>query len=509
MSFIRLFIDDVVDFLHEQPTWSLVYFIVFYLGCTLTASRLKDFWYDELFTYHMSRLPDWKTIVSALKAGADLNPPPIYFFTRISHAVFGTGEIATRLPATLGFLLMLLCLYRIVAIRMNRPVAYSAIFFPLVTGAYRWATEARTYGVILGLAAAAVMFWQQAGRVRENRALACVGLGLCLTLAITTQAYGVLCAGPMLVGEGFRVWRSREIRWPVWMALLLPLCALAAYIPLLPAHNSVLLDNSVFRPEPASIARFYHLLLDPSLFPLLIVFAICLWPGSRSNSDVQEELSIPIEEYAMATGFLLIPVASILVALAVTRVFMDRYGLPSIIGATLLFALLLARSGNRRAPVYTVAVFGFWCVAGVMRMPGSAQDGLVRADTQRLDDIRPELPLVVSNGLWFLPMSHYSEPALAARLTYLIDRKSAVQFTGSNVFDVGYPILKQWYNIRGNIVPYDDFVKRNSPFLLYGPTPFPLDWVVKKLIADGATVKVIAIRPETFLCEVIPPAHGR
>ncbi len=515
MSFLRSLADDFSDFLREQPVWSLIYFSAFYFGCTLSSSRKKQFWYDELFTYHMSRLPDWKTILAALGAGADLNPPPIYFLTRLSHSIFGMSEVATRLPATLGFLLMLICLYGFIANRTGRPIAFAAILFPMVTGAYRWATEARTYGVILGLVAAASLFWQRAGRTAQPSRAACVGVGLCLTAAVTTQAYGIVSVGPFLLAEFVRFRQTRETRWPVWVALLAPFAALAVYVPLLSAHNDVALDNPVFRPELASIASFYHMLLDPAVFPLALVLAFALWsrlPNSTERPSEQE--GVPAEEIALAAGFLLVPVIAVGMAMAVTRVFMDRYGLPAIIGTTMILAFLMARVPSRTAPLFSVVVFAGWCAAGVITLPRTwpLVSGAPTAEKNipKLQEIRPDLPMVVSNGLWFLPLVYYSESSLSRRLTYLFDRKSALQYTGSDVFEFGYPVLKKWHNIAGRIEPYGEFLARGKPFLLYGPmSPFPLDWVVKKLIDDGASVKIISIRPEGFLCEVTPPQIHR
>ena len=510
MSFLRSLADDFSEFLSEQPVWSLIYFSAFYFGCTLSNSRMKPFWYDELFTYHMSRLPDWKTILAALSAGADLNPPPIYFLTRLSHSIFGMSEVATRLPATLGFLLMLICLYRFIANRTGRPIAFAAMFFPMVTGAYRWATEARTYGVILGLVAAAAMFWQRTVRTANPSRAACVGLGLCLTAAVTTQAYGIVSVGPFLLAELVRFWQTRQTRWPVWVALLVPFAALAVYIPLLSAHNDVALDNPIFRPELASIGRFYHMLLDPAMFPLALVLVFALWSRLPNWTErPSEREGVPAEEIALAAGFLLVPVMAVVIAMTVTRVFMDRYGLPAIIGTTMLLGFLMARVPSRTAPIFSVVVFAGWCASGVVTLP-MAWSSTSSASTEerniaKLAEVRPDLPIVVSDGLWFLPLAYYSEPSLSRRLTYLFDRKIALQYTGSDVFEFGYPVLKKWHNIAGRVEPYREFLARGTPFLLYAPiSPHPLHWVTKKLIDDGATFKILSMRPEAFLYEVTP-----
>lgn len=505
MKFLRSLVDDILEFLDEQPVWSLIYFSVFYFGLTLAVSRTKPFWYDELFTYHMSRLPDWETLIDGLRAGADLNPPPIYLLTRLSHSLFGAGEIATRLPAMIGFLLMLLCLYRLMSVQVGRPVAYAVMFFPLVTGAYRWAAEARTYGVVLGVVAAAAMFWQAESRSRRGSWRGNAGVFVCLTAAVTTQAYGVMSVGPFLLAEAVRYWRTREARPWTWAALLLPVAALAIYIPLLPAHNQIAVNNPVFRPEAASIPRFFHMLLDPAVFPLFLVLIAALWLA-RGDDAVAGRGDVPVEELALAVGFLLVPAAAVVVAMAVTRVFMDRYALSAILGATIMLGLLLARARNRRAPAIAAGVFCFWSVANVIAFPIGGGEAGSQSTEVKIEDLRPDLPLVISNGLLFLPLSYYEGTRLGERLTFLVDRKGAVKYSGSDVFDFGYPILKKWHGIAGQIEPYDQFLARGKPFLLLGPSTFPLDWVVKKLVDDGAAVRIIAVRPEGLVCEVTPKA---
>src|SRR2546423_1881700 len=88
----------------------LVVFSIVFVGFTALRALAKPLWYDELFTYYMSRLPGIKSMWSAVKEGADLNPPLLYLATSAAQRVFGDGLIATRLPAILGFLTMLLSL---------------------------------------------------------------------------------------------------------------------------------------------------------------------------------------------------------------------------------------------------------------------------------------------------------------------------------------------------------------------------------------------------------------
>jgi hypothetical protein len=76
---------------------SAVYFAEIFLRATQ-----KCFWFDELFTTYLCRLPTFKGTWTAVLHGADFNPPMLYLLTRGAHGVLGEGLIATRLPAMLG-----------------------------------------------------------------------------------------------------------------------------------------------------------------------------------------------------------------------------------------------------------------------------------------------------------------------------------------------------------------------------------------------------------------------
>src|SRR5262245_24915051 len=58
-----------------------------YAGITCYQANRKLFWFDELFTVHVSRLPSLRLIWDALLNGADYNPPLLYVFTHFSEAI--------------------------------------------------------------------------------------------------------------------------------------------------------------------------------------------------------------------------------------------------------------------------------------------------------------------------------------------------------------------------------------------------------------------------------------
>src|ERR1035438_3090715 len=127
-----------------ERKWLLCVLLFAQIYLVLTALHgMRRFWYDELFTFYMCRLPSMSAVWSALKDGADLNPPLFYVVTRACQAAFGNSELATRLPAILGFLVMSLCIFHFVSRFGSRLAGLAAMTFPVITGAYYYASEAR------------------------------------------------------------------------------------------------------------------------------------------------------------------------------------------------------------------------------------------------------------------------------------------------------------------------------------------------------------------------------
>ena len=127
----------------ERYRYSLILaFGVLYALATRYRAGRKLFWYDEIFTFYLSRLPDVSSLWSALKMGADFNPPLFYMITHYSQALFGEGHLGTRMPEIAGFGIFCLCLYRFVSSRTSVLAGLISMLFPMVTTAYFYSYDA-------------------------------------------------------------------------------------------------------------------------------------------------------------------------------------------------------------------------------------------------------------------------------------------------------------------------------------------------------------------------------
>ena len=81
--------------------------------------RAPTLWADELLTYGIANLPNFSDVCSVLLRGQEQSRPGLYAIVRASLHVFGNENIAVRLPAVMGCLVMILALFKIVPIRLS------------------------------------------------------------------------------------------------------------------------------------------------------------------------------------------------------------------------------------------------------------------------------------------------------------------------------------------------------------------------------------------------------
>jgi hypothetical protein len=520
----REFAEDLALELERGQYFYLVIFSIVFIGLTSLRALAKPLWYDELFTYYMSRLPGIKSMWSAVKDGADLNPPLLYLATRAAQRVFGDGLIATRLPAILGCLTMLLCLFGFVARRCGAAYGFAAMLFAALSGAYTFAYEARSYGMVLGFCGISLVMWQLTAD-RRNRHWALAGLALSVGAALLTHCYAVLILLPLVSGEITRSFTRKRLDWPVWIALVLGGCAVVTYLPLLGASHRLALDNVTFRPTLRVLTECYGMMTAPLAVPLALALVIVI--ALRCTGGLQAWRPIPqgfeVHEIVAALALVLVPVFAFLIAIFVSHVFMPRYGLAAVIGFSILFTWFAHQyaADQRLTGALVSYLFAFWFVCGfalwiidatrLKVTAASSHAGRPAAYEIPPELVKPDLPFVAANGLFFLEADHYAPQSFVSRLVYLADTDAAVRYTGSDVFDRGFPIMQKWFPIRARVESYSTFTRRHRRFLVFGGFDHPLAWLTRKLLDDGVELRFLGQYPgaygENLLLEaVMPPA---
>jgi hypothetical protein len=470
--------------------------------CYLLLALQRSFrplWFDELITYNVASLPGVRSIWKSLTQGADLNPPLFHVATWAAARVFGLTELGLRIPGIVGFFVLCWSLYAFVARTTGVCYGFAAMLLPMTTGAFRFASEARAYGLLLGFCGLAVVFWQRAGE-GSKRTVFLVCLSATLTAALLTHCYAVLVLVPFGIAQIVEDWQQRKVDWKAWVCLTIPLSACITYLPLIAAAKPYAVTSPVFRPSLIVLLGFYEFLLIPALVPLIAGAALVVIARKRQNQVPSEgTVAWRTGEVALAVGFLLVPVFAFLLAEFFTRIFMPRYGLTAVIGLAILLPRIAAASTGYSRPLAAALslLLGGWLIASdIGRMVASVNSPPPPVAVSL--DRNVDLPLVISSGLIYYEMNHYASPDIASRMWYLTDEETALRVTGTDVFDKGFPALDRLFPLRAKLSDYRTFLSAHPRFLVYGYAHYENDWLVSRLKQEGARLNYLGQRPEEF-----------
>ncbi len=458
----------------------LTAFSVFYFADALLRASEKYFWYDEIFTLYLSRLNS-ATLWKALQSGVDFNPPLFYWLTKIAEAVAGENRIGLRLPEIIGFWIFCLCLFRFVSRRAGILPGFIAMIFPLFTGAFYYAYEARPHGIVLGFAGLAIVCWQNA-QDNKRRGLWLTLLSLCLFAAILNHCYALLILFPFAVAELLDSIRLRSWKLADWTSLALPaLAAIPVYLPLLRAVHSAP-EGTQFGRFGAGwfqVGEFYRFLLNPAFFVLLLallfIFVLRI-KGSFLPVLISETESV------LALSFLFLPVLGVVAGKLESAPYYVRYFIASLIGVSFCLAIVFKGAKTHRALAWRLAfaaVLSSYLLFGVARLLWGRLHGagailfeptsLLRLDTtpgnpianeSLLTSASQDLPIATKQNLRFLYVSYYAPP-LGRRLYYVCANKA----------DLPYTLLESFLPFGPPFNPpqvFSDFLKSHPRFYLYG-----------------------------------------
>lgn len=490
----------------------LALFCIFYLAATCYRASTKLFWFDEIFTVYLSRLPDLKSLWDALAQGVDFNPPLFYLLTKAGEGLLGAGQVGARLPEIVGVGVFCLCLFRFVSIRSSVLGGLVAMLFPLVTNAYWYAYEARPHGVVLGCCGIALVCWQQAAALEtERRFWWLVGLGVALAGALLNHAYAALLFVPLAMGELARLVILRRIDWPMWVTFLLASSALAVVIPLVRLAAAMLTGFGAFSDSipPSIFLDSYRGNLGPAVIVIAWALALlCLPPVARPRhaSRLSPAQAGPVQhEIVVLCGLIAIPVFAAVVSLLTKSPLFDRYSLSFVAG----FAGLLGLAAARRPIVGIVILallFGQIAVDQINYVRKTVllePSSLIEVSTHKphfmrryreLDAFQDKsVPIVVLDDLEFAPMAYYAPPYMVSRMTYVV-------WASWDIVGPFYRRLKDCCNSTGTIVNAADFFASHDKFLVYGK-PRSMERV-KLLIDAGAKINMLNMSSDHFLAFV-------
>jgi hypothetical protein len=471
-------------------------FTALYVIPTVNLARVKLLWDDEFFTLYISRASSWHDLLKALATGADQHPPSFYFLTHLITNIFGTSHVTVRLTAIFGFWLLCICLYEIVRDLATPEWAVVAMFFPLATEFYYYASEARGYGLVSGFAALAVLSWLRSAAHR-SRLLYLPLLAIALAAAVASHYYAILVVAPLALGELVRTRHTRKIDFPIWIAFV------GACIPVLAFLGTIRSARGYSThfwavPVWSDAIIFYPNEFGQGAWVLLGMLAIALslnWFRRNRHAAPTPTWRRPAWRTWQATavyGLCALPLLTMVVAKFVTHGFTARYAISTIIGVTVLIFYFVSRFAFRRG---TAAVGVAACIFVYLLQVHQLQSKYKDTRTELSKDITslsslPDAPIAVMEISAVHRISFYAPRRLASHVVYVADPSSSISYLGHDTVDRGLLDLRPWFPI--DIIRADSFLTDNRQFYGFGLTgtwswlTFDMaKWGQTKLLARG------------------------
>ena len=486
--------------------------IVYFADIFLRASR-KPFWFDELFTVYLCRLPSFHATWAAVQHGADFNPPLFYAFARGARLLFGEGPVASRTPEMFGVWIFGLCLFFFVSRRLGPVPGIIAATFPFFTLAQYYAYEARPHGITLAWCGLALVSWQ---RVVESPSRLLWNMVFMLSLCggVLTHVYAVYLLIPFAVFEAYSFVRLKTIHWGIVAAFVISMAiAIPVYLPMTRAYKQINHDGSVPPSFVFSVLRHFATeMLGDSIYVLLLFLAMGAFAALAGSSkqtvakaDGREGAAIvPRAEVVLAICLLFMPVFGIAGTVFTHARFFDRYFLSSVAGVAILlgYASCLLATRTALQPIFAGCMFFLMCgdlASVVMNAARGRGDLLIEPSSKTafsvlhdssldqdaaLIKLKPELPILDVDGLKYLYLFYYAPASLNDRLYYASP-------TANDFVLQGYRRLEEGTHAGLKTTLFEDFFTSHDHFYVLNNPVSACGLCLQEVLSRGYTLKSV------------------
>ena len=470
--------------------WKWLTFVLLTVLFVLNAARdlHRPTWYDELTTFYIAQAPSFSRFLQMLSR-FDLNPPLSYGLVRLSQEIFRPTIRAMRLPSALEFLAASGLVFYYLQARVGALWSAAAILMFWNTAFFIYASEGRPYALLLFVFSLALVGYDLAteNRGRPRRwALAMTAAG-CSGMMLS-HSLAPIFIFPFCLAELTRVARTRKIDWPVWACLLLPLSLVAQYIRLMQGFQQMYFPPE-FQASVRQMVGFFVRVLPFAIIELFLIGGALSRYVSRLAPATVVTATAPRkwtrEDAALFAGVLAAPVIVNLAFMRSHGAFWDRYCIPTVFlmasGVVIGLASFAERKRSAALPLLALLLMAFFA---------RSFEPMLQVRRGVYDNIAPDLPLVTASGLTFMSMNYYEKNSFLSRVYYLADRESAIKYANATIFE-GLPQMVGYFPIRAHFAAYGEFIASHPHFLVLGNIDYPEDWLLRKLKADHASVKLI------------------
>lgn len=471
--------------------------LIVYAGVAGTVRAwTKPLWYDELFTFALAHQSHVSTMWDALHHAADTFPPTFYVVERAVCILVRGEQVALRLAPLFGFCGLILCIFVFVRKRSGSTCALVCSAVPLVSTLYDpYAIEARGYTLSSACLALALVCYQ---RVDSRWWIAL--LALALAGAEAFHYYAVFAFLPLALAEATLFSDTRRLRAGVWMALVAGAVPLLVFWPLLASAKRYYGSDFWAQPTLIRLASVYGWFFQlPVSLGLALAFVTILWvfgsgrPGGEATGNAPT-LGRWSYETSLVPGLLALPLVLFVVAKFTHSGFTERYSIPALLAFPLAAGYILPRFERSARVLFAAFVLlGLVAQEALFWVPLRHYQALSPAAGLEtlVGGLRPDLPVVVSNGFDFLQIFHYASPPWAKRIVCLVDPPKARIYARSANIDNNLLVLRSYVPLP--VYEFKEFAARNPDFLLYSSGDGRWDWWPSRLLDDQYTLRLVGV----------------
>jgi hypothetical protein len=510
----------------------LAYFLLAFLLLTTTVlslawSHAKLLWKDEFLSFYSDGVATSKQVLLVqLHHPISLDPPTYHLLSHLSMDLIGRNAIALRLPALAGFLLFQLCLFFFVRRLAGNRAAVIASALPLLTASFRYSTEGRPYGLLLGLYALSLLCWQLAisndaehpapderslfdavqaktpvlqAKPPAVRAGPLIGLTFSIALAITSHYFGILILIPVSLGELARILTRKRLDLGVLAALILGLASVALILPFQKALMVYRQHYYIAGVNFHDISQGYReLFLRYTTWPLslqklaaalMVLLALALaYAGYKrfKHRPATEQASTWVALTAMA----LLPLFGYLFGRFVTHTMEVRYVIAALIAFVATLAIVLERR-IRNTTFYYSTLTLILIAALILNIHNIQQERRTSHEILANFQLSPEAAAAFhqnpqeriylqSLSDFYLDTYYDPDPTLRPRFSLIDGQAEEIHWLAHDTESVTAENMRTFAPL--SITTYADFRNQPHPLLILHPGSW--QWIDKQLDAD-------------------------
>jgi hypothetical protein len=489
-------------------------FLVLTFIISLLWAHYRLMLHDELIVLWTDSVPSIGQVVNIQRNFPVSLDPLVYHL--IAHAAIrcmGAGAFAIRLPSLLGYLLMQICLFFFVRRIAPERAAIFALAFPALIATLFFSTEARPYGLMLGLYGLTMVTWQVAAHSESKRTLALITMALAIALTINTHYYGVLLLAPLCVAEIFRTFQRRRLDTAVAASIGAGAAGVIFTVPFMRAAAEFRRHYwDIDRPYYGLSMHLYHSLFSiytshaahhvvtvglVLLTILVIVFVAAVYLLGRIRLLCRKSTPFAKADTVFIIALAALPLFGYLLARFVTHTIEARFVVGAILGISALLAVSLSslfrrdRAGNLALAVLFVVI----AISGMMRIHTSRDAALKDISAMT---VTPEIWAAImdspSKQLYFqditsfLVASYYEpDPQIRARMVLVYSEEQELRWLHMDTVSLTALHLSNFTHFT--IVPYESVTTQSGDHIFVDFKTPGWDWTNQAFAATYAIQK--------------------